>query len=394
MKLAFQIATRFLKSGKIQTFMIILGIAVGVSVQVFIGSLITGLQRSLVDKTIGSSSQITIKVENNSSFISNYETLITQIYELDSQIETISPSISAGVSLRSLTGTEIITEQSLLRGFDFVRANQIYKFNDKLTQGVLPTESGQIVLGSLLFQSLGIGLNDFIEIVVPSGPFSFEVFEVEVVGVFDFNVRAINQSWSLASLGVVQNILGQADVVNSIEMQIKDVFEAQAISARIESTLVENDYVVENWIDQNAELLSGLQGQSVSSLMIQVFVMISVVLAIASVLAITVLQKSKQIGILKAMGIQDKDASMVFLFEGLILGVFGAIGGVLLGLGLAVSFTTFAIGADGNPVVPLFIDYGFIALSALIAVIAATIASLIPARKSSKLSVIEVIRNA
>ncbi|MDP2424911.1 MAG: FtsX-like permease family protein [bacterium] len=394
MKLAFQIATRFLKSGKLQTFMIILGIAVGVSVQVFIGSLITGLQRSLVDKTIGSSSQITIKVENNSSFISNYETLITQIYELDSQIETISPSISAGVSLRSLTGTEIITEQSLLRGFDFVRANQIYKFNDKLTQGVLPTESGQIVLGSLLFQSLGIGLNDFIEIVVPSGPFSFEVFEVEVVGVFDFNVRAINQSWSLASLGVVQNILGQADVVNSIEMQIKDVFEAQAISARIESTLVENDYVVENWIDQNAELLSGLQGQSVSSLMIQVFVMISVVLAIASVLAITVLQKSKQIGILKAMGIQDKDASMVFLFEGLILGVFGAIGGVLLGLGLAVSFTTFAIGADGNPVVPLFIDYGFIALSALIAVIAATIASLIPARKSSKLSVIEVIRNA
>ncbi|MDZ4197281.1 MAG: FtsX-like permease family protein, partial [Candidatus Izemoplasmatales bacterium] len=386
MKLAFQIATRFLKSGKLQTFMIILGIAVGVSVQVFIGSLITGLQRSLVDKTIGSSSQITIKVENNSSFISNYETLITQIYELDSQIETISPSISAGVSLRSLTGTEIITEQSLLRGFDFVRANQIYKFNDKLTQGVLPTESGQIVLGSLLFQSLGIGLNDFIEIVVPSGPFSFEVFEVEVVGVFDFNVRAINQSWSLASLGVVQNILGQADVVNSIEMQIKDVFEAQAISARIESTLVENDYVVENWIDQNAELLSGLQGQSVSSLMIQVFVMISVVLAIASVLAITVLQKSKQIGILKAMGIQDKDASMVFLFEGLILGVFGAIGGVLLGLGLAVSFTTFAIGADGNPVVPLFIDYGFIALSALIAVIAATIASLIPARKSSKLS--------
>jgi lipoprotein-releasing system permease protein len=122
--------------------------------------------------------------------------------------------------------------------------------------------------------------------------------------------------------------------------------------------------------------------------------MISVVLAIASVLAITVLQKSKQIGILKAMGIKDKDASLVFLFEGLILGIFGALAGVLLGLGLAYSFTTFAIGADGNPVVPLYIDFGFIVLSALIAVFAATVASLIPARKSSKLSVIEVIRNA
>ena len=394
MKLAYQIAIRFLKSGKLQTLMIILGIAVGVSVQVFIGSLITGLQKSLVDKTIGSSSQITIKVESNTSFISNYETLITQINELESQVEILSPSISAGISLRSITGSEIITEQSLLRGFDFERANQIYKFDDRLTQGVLPTQNGQIVLGSLLFQSLGIELNDVIEILVPSGPSSFNVFEVEVVGVFDFNVRAVNQSWSLATLGVVQSILGQADVVNAIEMQIQDVFSAEDIALRIQSNLVENDYVVENWIEQNAELLSGLQGQSVSSLMIQVFVMISVVLAIASVLAITVLQKSKQIGILKAMGIQDKDASLVFLFEGLILGVFGAIGGVLLGLGLAVSFTTFAIGADGNPVVPLFIDYGFIALSALIAVIAATIASLIPARKSSRLSVIEVIRNA
>ena len=394
MKLAYQIAIRFLKSGKLQTLMIILGIAVGVSVQVFIGSLITGLQKSLVDKTIGSSSQITIKVESNTSFISNYETLITQINELESQVEILSPSISAGISLRSITGSEIITEQSLLRGFDFERANQIYKFDDRLTQGVLPTQNGQIVLGSLLFQSLGIELNDVIEILVPSGPSSFNVFEVEVVGVFDFNVRAVNQSWSLATLGVVQSILGQADVVNAIEMQIQDVFSAEDIALRIQSNLVENDYVVENWIEQNAELLSGLQGQSVSSLMIQVFVMISVVLAIASVLAITVLQKSKQIGILKAMGIQDKDASLGFVIEGLILGVFGAIGGVLLGLGLAVSFTTFAIGADGNPVVPLFIDYGFIALSALIAVIAATIASLIPARKSSRLSVIEVIRNA
>ena len=127
--------------------------------------------------------------------------------------------------------------------------------------------------------------------------------------------------------------------------------------------------------------------------MIQVFVLIAVVLGIASVLAITVLQKSKQIGILKAMGIKDSTSSLIFLFQGLLLGVLGGILGVLLGLGLSFSFTRFALNPDGTPVVPLYIDYGFIALSALIALASSTFAALIPARRSSKLNPIEVIRN-
>jgi lipoprotein-releasing system permease protein len=106
------------------------------------------------------------------------------------------------------------------------------------------------------------------------------------------------------------------------------------------------------------------------------------------------MQKSKQIGIMKAMGILDSDASKVFLFEGFILGIFGAIGGVLFGLGLSYAFTTFALNPDGTPVVPLTIEAPFIFLSAMIALIASTLAALTPAIKSSKLTVIEVIRNA
>lgn len=150
---------------------------------------------------------------------------------------------------------------------------------------------------------------------------------------------------------------------------------------------------IENWKSQNEELLSGLKGQSSSSIMIQVFVLISVVLGIASVLAITVLQKSKQIGILKAMGLKDKTASLIFLSEGFILGLFGAFIGVGLGIGLSFSFTKFALNPDGTPVVPLYIDYKFIALSGFIALASATFAALIPAGKSSKLNPIEVIKN-
>jgi lipoprotein-releasing system permease protein len=176
-------------------------------------------------------------------------------------------------------------------------------------------------------------------------------------------------------------------------MQVKQefVFEAQEVSQLILNRYP--NYQVTNWIENNEELLSGLQGQSISSIMIQVFVIVSVVIGIASVLAIIVMQKSKQIGILKAMGLRDSDASFIFLIEGFLLGVLGAFFGILLGLGLAVIFTKFAVTSDGSPVVPLFIDVKFIFLSTLIAIIASMTAALIPARKSSKLSVIEVIRN-
>ncbi|MFW6318773.1 MAG: ABC transporter permease, partial [Bacillota bacterium] len=137
----------------------------------------------------------------------------------------------------------------------------------------------------------------------------------------------------------------------------------------------------------NQELLTGLEGQSTSSIMIQVFVMISVVLGISSVLAITVLQKSKQLGILKAMGATDKQASFIFLFEGILLGLIGAVLGVLLGLGLLFGFT------QSTDLVPILINPLFITGSAIIAILASMVASLIPARRSAKLSVIEVIRN-
>jgi len=216
---------------------------------------------------------------------------------------------------------------------------------------------------------------------------------VKVVGVFDFKVTAINDTWVIATIPAVRTILNIGDVVTGIETQVDKVFETDVNAAELAALINDETIEVVDWKSQNESLLSGLNGQSYSSIMIQVFVTLSVILGIASVLAITVLQKSKQIGILKAMGIKNGQASFIFLSEGMILGIFGAIVGVSLGLGLSVAFTTFALNADGTPVVPLFIDPNFIALSAGIAFLSASLASLIPARRSTRISIIEVIKN-
>lgn len=380
MKLAFQIAKRFLLASKKQTFVIILGIAVGVSVQVFIGALISGLQKSLVDTTIGSQSQITIVKEDD--YINDYETLIATVEGASDNIKVVTPTITTRAG--SLVLGEI-SEGVVLNGYNFTSADEIYKFSSKLTTGSeIPDAINEVALGINLKEALGIDIGS--EISFESPIFATQTFKV--VGFFDFEVSAINNTWTIATIDTVQNIIGEGEVVSRIEMQLNEVFDAEEVTKLELEAVVAAEYTITTWISENESLLSGLQGQSISSLMIQIFVIVSVVLGISSTLAITVLQKSKQLGILKAMGIQDGDASLIFLFEGVLLGVFGAIIGLLLGIGLLYAFTTFS-GTD----IPISFDAGFLALSAGIAIIASTLAALSPAIKSSKLSVIEVIRN-
>ena len=382
MRTAFKIAWRFLTSSKGQTVLITLGIAIGVSVQVFIGSLISGLQKSLVDTTIGSSSQITVSAKERGGLIDEPQALVHTL-EAVAGLTHVSPAADASGFL--LKGEE--PYPVLVRGFDYEKAKGIYKLADTIVQGAFPKGDG-VLLGRDLAQEAGVAAGDTVTLLTPLGGRK----EVMVTGIFDLKVSSLNKSWVLAGTGLVQEVFGLGSSVTSIEMQLIDPFAADKTAATIAALLPEG-LKADNWKAQNASLLSGLNGQSISSLMIQVFVMVSVILGIASVLAISVMQKSRQLGILKAMGIKNRTASLIFLSQGLFLGLFGAALGVLFGLGLSYAFSAFALKPDGTPVVALYIDSGFILLSAIIAVAAATLAALVPARRSARLSPMEVIKN-
>lgn len=387
MSLSFKIASRFLKSNRGQTILIVLGIAIGVSVQIFIGSLIQGLQKSLVEKTIGNSPQITIVSTAEDKKIYDYDLLLEDIKMADNNIEKISIASDVGAIMKFMGNSQSI----LIRGLNLEDADRIYNIKNRIVEGRIPETLDEVILGFDLKSEYGISVNDVIEIVTQKG----EVVKCKVVGFYDLKVASINKSWAITTLETVQKTFNIGESITSIEIQLTptSVFQADEIGGKIDRLIIKESIKVENWKEQNEQLLSGLQGQSVSSIMIQVFVIISVVLGIASVLAITVLQKSRQIGILKAMGIKNSAASKIFLYEGLILGVFGAIVGIILGLGLSFTFTKFALNPDGTPVVELYISYSFIGISGLIAVTSSVIAALIPAIRSSKLNPIDIIRN-
>jgi len=387
MKLGFRIATRFLKSNLGQTLLIILGIAIGVSVQIFIGSLIQGLQKGLINKTIGNSSQITVTVDTEDGKIYDFEDKSKVILAADERIEKLSVAADYPAFLE--VGGE--SQSLLIRGFELDKADAIYDIYSRIKEGTSPKNPNEIILGVDLKDEYKLNLNDEIKITTSAQ----KSVVCKVVGFFDLQVASLNQSWGIMDIATVQDIFDAKDSITAIELQVNSssVFLADEIASNVVESLNDNTFIVKNWKAQNESLLSGLQGQSISSYMIQVFVMISVLLGIASVLAITVLQKSKQIGILKAMGIRNSSTSYIFLFEGLILGFFGAVLGIALGLGLSFAFTKFALNPDGTPVIALYISYPFIAFSGMIAVLASVFAALFPAIRSSRLNPIDIIRN-
>lgn len=384
MKFPFNIATRFLKSNKGQTILILIGIVIGVSVQIFIGSLIDGLQKTLIDKTIGSSSQITVVPTGKDKQFEDNDLIIDMINK-DNRFSAVSKSLDSSAFL-------FLEEEPypvLLRGLEFDEANNIYKFNDKLIKGRLPIKNGEVIVGINLLEENDIDIGSKIQIITPDG----RKKEIEVVGTYDLKVASLNMSWVITTLNSARDIFEKENKLSSIETQVKDVFTADIIAKELDEILENQDLKTLNWKAQNEELLSGLAGQSASSYMIQVFVLLAVLLGISSVLAISVVQKSKQIGILKAMGIKDKTASLIFLFQGLLLGIIGSILGTILGISLTYIFSKFVKNSDGSSLIPFYLDYVFIIISMLVAIISATISALIPARKSSKLNPIEVIKN-
>jgi len=384
--LAMRIALRFLKSSKTQTVLIVLGLAIGIAVQVFVGSLLQNLQDGFLESSIGDASHVTILPGENETFIEDWQVTLTEAEGVE-DVTAVSPAADSPSLLTYGNSSKSV----IIRGLDLPRAESIYEFGEKTYEGALPGNESQILLGKELVEGLGIGMGDSVQIITPAQV--TEVFWVS--GFYDLGTAVINEQWAVVQLSASQSLFSMGGNITSIESQVVSIFTADEVASDVESAISGNNpgLRVENWKDNNEDFFGALNSQAASSYMIQTFVLMSVVIGIASVLSISVVQKSRQIGILKAMGIKDRQSSLIFMYQGLFLGIGGAVAGVSLGAGLFFGFLQ-GIKASGNTIFEqASMDTNFIILSAMIAIISAMFASLLPALKSRKLDPIEVIRN-
>jgi len=359
------------------------GLAVGVAVQIFVGMLLQNLQAGLVDTVVGTSSHVTVLPGEDQVFISEWEAVVQEMERVEG-VQTVSPTADSSALLT--VGEE--TRSILVRGFDFDAADRIYGIKGAIVEGELPGTNSEAILGLELTEDLGLAPGDRVTLVTADR----DVFNFTVSGVFDLGSSALNERWVMMDRAASQGVFGMGDKVTSVESQVDDVFAADTIGAKVAKLPSTSGLTVVNWIDTNEDLFSALSSQSASSYMIQTFVLMSVIIGIASILSITVLQKSRQIGILKAMGIKDRASSLIFMSQGLFLGLGGAVMGMALGTVLFLGFLK-GISSSGDSIISSDLNVAFILASGLIATLAALGASLLPAAKSRRLDPIEVIRN-
>ncbi len=381
--LELRIARRFLWRSKGQSLLIVLGIAVGIAVQVFVGSLITSLQDSLVETTVGSSSQVTVKPAEGDASLTFSSDMRSQV-EADPRVTAVAPVqvLSALIALGD-SGSPVVA-----KGGTFADLDSIYKLSDSLIAGQASLTGGNILLGKELVEANGLVPGDTVELVLADGSRLTSTLE----GVFDLGTQAVNQQSVFMGLEQASEALGRpSDEVSAVEMQIDDVFASQEVAAEISAEFP--DVEVTDWQETNADLLSALQSQSTSSIMIQVFVIVAVMLGIASTLAISAVQKTRQIGILKALGMRDARTGLVFLYQAGILGVVGTVLGIAVSLALIEVFSAIAAQGDSG-LFPIEPQPGFILISAAIGIGVALVSAIIPYRRTSRLDPIEVIQGA
>ncbi len=380
--LSLRIAARFLRKSPVQSILIAAGIAVGIGVLVFLGSLITSLQASLIDETIGNSPQIVVRAAQEGAPVT-YSADLKQAMESPDEITTVVPTRTFSALFRK--GSESAPLQFTGGALD--QLDTIYDISGRLVAGEASLGPGDVIVGKDFAATFRLEPGDAATFVLPSG----EPADLTVAGVFDFGSAAANSAIAFVSGEEAATVLGMgADEYSAIDAQVSDVFSSEQVAADLRGEPALDGLKVTEWQEENADLLSALQSQSSSSYMIQFFVLVAVALGIASTLAISAVQKTRQIGILKAMGMRDRQSGRIFLWQALILGVSGAAVGVGAGLGLIALFTF--LGRDSESLFPITPQVGFVVLSFVVGVLVAVVSSFIPSRRTSKLDPIEVIQ--
>ncbi len=381
---SFKIAIRFLRRSQIQTMIIILSIAIGVSVQIFIGLLSKSLEKDILNKVVGNLVHISIKSNENN--IKSWQSVKEKIKGIDTNINTIAPVVEKHVFINRNNKKENV----LVRGFLPENIDTLYDMTNKIYEGKMINENSQALIGKDLKDKLKLNLGENIDIVTLEG----KKIQLTVVGCYDLGAVKINSMWLITDLKTAKDLSGiEEDQVTSIEVSVKDAYNADYIGDKIQKSLNDKSLKVENWKEENQLLSSAMIGQKICSSIIQFFVLLAATLSIISILNISVVQKYKQIGILKAMGIKDSSAGLVFLIQAFILGMIGSGVGIILTVLYINGFNRFIVTSDGKPVVNIIISNKFIIKSLLIAIAASTFSAIFSALKSFKLNPVEVIKN-
>jgi lipoprotein-releasing system permease protein len=395
------VCLRYLREGRMQTLLILAGVTAGVAVIIFLTTLISQLQASIIDKTLGSQAHIVMKpprAENLTSLPASSTAAIVQpraqrlrsidqweaVARLAAQtlgVQAVSPILSgAGFAARAEANQPI----SLL-GVDPQAYQRIVRMDKYLTAGRFDVSGANTVIGVELAKDLGVTVGDKIRIITMDGSNDL----LTIAGIFDIGNRDLNRRWVYSSIKMAQSLLDLPGGITQIDLRVTDLFQAERTALELQA---QTGLTVESWMQTNAQLLTALKSQSMSNNLIRLFVVLIVAVGIASVLVVSVVQKQKEIGILRAMGATPSRVMSVFLLQGGFYGLLGSVLGSALSLALLNFFSRVSRNADGTLLISPDIEPSVVAWACALALVVGLLAAALPARRAASMDPVQAIR--
>nr|WP_314137566.1 FtsX-like permease family protein [Acinetobacter lwoffii] len=395
----WKIAVSFLREGRAQSIMITIGVAVGVAVIVFITALIQGLQANIVERTLGTQAHIRLlspdevnrivsppagtvqllqedKRAQRLRSINNWQQITETLDQLP-VLTAVSPVVSGPAFVQRGDAIESVA----LVGMNLERYQQIIPLKEYLISGQLRVGADDVLIGSQLAKDLGVQVGSKLRL--DTGQQNSAL--VNIAGIFELGVRELDARYVYLDLKQAQSLLGLPGGVPVIDLTIANIFEADQVAAQVGRL---TSLKAESWIETNAQLMNAITAQSLSTNMIIVFVAISVAFGIASVMSVSVVQRTREIGILRATGVTQSQILRVFLFQGAIFGLLGSVLGSIVSYGLVWVFNNFG---PGLFYIPISIELVILAL--LLATLTGVLAAAVPSRRAAALDPVEAIRH-
>ena len=396
-------AVRFLREGLVQTFLIIVGVAVGVSVIVFMSALLNGVQGNILSRVLSTQAQVVIMPAKdvNRPVLQVADAKVLRVIQSRTQRQvnvdqwrklqaSLARMASVDVVSPMASGPVLIVRGATTRSVSFtgVEPEQYYHFIDipgDIVAGTSRITGQDILIGKDLAEDLGLRVGDKILVRSSTGA----SVTLTISGIFDLGNKGFNQRNVIALLSTAQNLLGMIGNVTTIDITLQDPYTANDVADTLAAI---HNVEADSWIRTNAQFFSAMRTQNISFGAIRASVAVSIILGIASVLVVSVVQRSREIGILRAMGASRGQVMRVFLVQGGIVGFIGSVLGSLLARGFIILWVLLAVNPDGTPFFNISISPKLYMITALLATICGVLAASVPALRASRLDPVVAIR--
>jgi len=416
------ISLRYLRARRKQvfvsiiTFISIAGIFLGVAALIIVLAVMNGFETDLRDKILGVNSHIV--VTDYQGGMQNYRQVMAQIADVPG-VKASTPFIYSQAMLKNRESTTGI----ILRGLsmkDALKVINIGKIKEGslkgLETGVSPKKAGDpapsrpgIVIGRELAKNLGLFLHDRVFVISPSGvvtPMGMtpRMKPFVVAGIFESGFYEYDSTLAYISLEECQNFLNMGDRVTGLELRVDDIYQAGLIAKQIEKKLGFR-YWARNWMEMNRNLFSALKLEKRVMFIILSLIVLVAAFNIISALIMIVMEKNKDIAILKAMGATRAGIMKIFIFQGIIVGAIGTFLGTLAGLAVALNLekisrlveSLFGFKILPGDVyylseLPSQVNYGDVGIIILGTMLVSFLATIYPSWRASRLAPAEALR--